>query len=221
MLCNTSDIGSSGPSVPVNTKDAVNIIIANPPSEKIYRAVKVYVKHNVAFLAHTSTLIDWRDIWTDLVVGPARSGIKSFYFDIENENHAISTNEDDETQVTERYTYKHKSYPDFHKIDISLSKNWSCTPFNLFYVQYYFEGGEKDISFPYTYGNSKRDEPFKATTYSIRKEIKSVASKGKKGKEIIQCLTQSAGGFSKARAFAELPNSLNQIYGLCQKKKQN
>ena len=84
-------------------------------------------------------------------------------------------------------------------------------------MQYYFEGGEKDISFPYTYGNSKRDETFKATTYSIRKEIKSVASKGKKGKEIIHCLTQSTGGFSKARAVAELPNSLNQIYDLCQK----
>ena len=56
-------------------------------------------------------------------MGLARSGIKNFYFDIENENHAISTSEDDETQVTERYTYKHKSYPDFHKIDISLSKN--------------------------------------------------------------------------------------------------
>ena len=181
------------------------------------RAVKVYVKYNVAFLAHTSTLIDWRDTRTDLVGGLARSGIKSFYFHIENENHAISTSEDDEIQVTKRCTYKHKSYPDFHKIDISLSKNGSCSPFNLFYVQYYFEGGEKDISFPYTYGNSKRDEPFKATTYSIRKEIKSVTSKVKKGKEIIQCLSQSAGGFSKARTVAELPNSLNQIYDLCQK----
>ena len=103
-------------------------------------------------------------------------------------------------------------------IDISLSKNGSCSPFSLFYVQYYFEGGEKDIPFPYTYGNSKRDEPFKATTYSIRKEIKSVTSKVNKGKEIIQCLSQSAGGFSKARTVAELPNSLNQIYDLCQKK---
>ena len=36
---------------------------------------------------------------------------------------------------------------------------------------------------------------------------------------MIQCLTQSAGGFSKARAVAELPNSLNQIYNLCRKNK--
>ena len=53
--------------------------------------------------------------------------------------------------------------------------------FNLFYVQYYFEGGEKDFTFSYTHGNSKRDEPLKATTCSVRKEIKSLASKGKKG----------------------------------------
>ena len=121
------------------------------------RAVKVYVKYNVAFLAHTSTLIDWRDTRTDLVGGLARSGIKSFYFDIEKENHAINTSEDDATQVAKRYTYKHKSYPDFHKIVISLSKNGSGSPFNLFYVQHYFEGGEKDISFSYTHGNRKRD----------------------------------------------------------------
>ena len=86
-------------------------------------------------------------------------------------------------------------------------------------MQYYFEGGEKDISFSYTHGNSKRDEPFKATTYSVRKEIKSLASKGKKGKEIIQCLTQSAGGFSEARTVAELPNSLNQIRKKVEKTK--
>ena len=95
----------------------------------------------------------------------------------------------------------------------------SCSPFNLFYVQNYFEGGEKDISFSYTHGNSKRDEPFKATTYSVRKEIKSLASKGKKGKEIIQSLTQSAGGFLETRTVAELPNSLNQIYDLSRKNK--
>ena len=53
-------------------------------------------------------------------------------------------------------------------------------------MQNYFEGGEKDISFPYTHKNSKRDEPFKATTYSVQKEIKSLASKENKGKEIIQ-----------------------------------
>ena len=86
-------------------------------------------------------------------------------------------------------------------------------------LQYYFERDEKDISFSYTHGNSKRDEPFKATTYSVRKEIKSLASKGKKGKEIIQSLTQSAGGFLETRTVAELPNSLNQIYDLSRKNK--
>ena len=49
------------------------------------------------------------------------------------------------------------------------------------------------------------------TTYSVRKEIKSVASKRKKGKEIIQCLTQSARGFSKARTVAEFIK-LNQVF---------
>ena len=57
------------------------------------------------------------------------------------------------------------------------------------------------------------------TTYSVQKEIKSLATKGKKRKEIIQCLTQSAGGFSKARTVAELPNSLNQFYDLTRKNK--
>ena len=104
-------------------------------------------------------------------------------------------------------------------IVISLSENGSCSPFNLLYVQCYFEGGEKDISFSYTHGNNKWDEPFKVTTYSVRKEIKSLASKGKKGKEILQCLTRRAGGFSKARRVAELPNSLNQIYDLSRKNK--
>ena len=111
---------------------------------------------------------------------------KSFYFDTEKENQEINTSEDDATHVAKRYTYKHESYSDFHKIVISLSENGTCSSFSLFYVQYYFEGGEKDISFPYTHKNSKRDEPFKATTYSVQKEIKSLASKENKGKEIIQ-----------------------------------
>ena len=162
----TLPIWKSRSSVPVNTKDAVNIIISNSPSEKICRAVPVYVKHSVAFLVDTSALIDWRDIRTDLVGDLARCGTKSFYFYFEKENHTINTSEDDATHVAKRYTYKHKSYPDFHKVVI-LSENGSCSPFNLFYVQYYFEGGEKDISFSYTHGNSKRDEPFKATTYSV------------------------------------------------------
>ena len=85
-------------------------------------------------------------------------------------------------------------------------------------MQYYFEGGEKDTSFSYTHGNSTRDETFKATAYSIGKEIKSLARYGKKGKEIIQCLTHSTGGFSKARTVTELPNSLSQIYDLSRKK---
>ena len=131
-------IWESGSSVPIKTKDAANIIIFNPPSGKIYWAVPVYVKHNVAFLVDTSALIDWKDIRTDLFGGLARSGTKSFYFDIEKENHAVNTSEDDVTHHAKRYTYKYKSYPDFHKIFILLSENGSCSPFNLFYVQYYF-----------------------------------------------------------------------------------
>ena len=129
-------IRESGSSVPVTTKDAVSIIISNPSSEKICRPVLVYVKHNVAFLVDTSVQIDWRDIRTNLVGSLARSGTKNLYFDIEKENHAINTSEDDATHVAKRYTYKHKPYPDFHKIAISLSENGSCSPFNLFYVQY-------------------------------------------------------------------------------------
>ena len=79
-------VWESGSSVPATTKDAINIIISNPPSQKICRAVPVYVKHNVTFLVDTSVLIDWRDIRTDLVGGLARSGTKRFYFDIEKEN---------------------------------------------------------------------------------------------------------------------------------------
>ena len=83
----TLPIWKSRSSVPVNTKDAVNIIISNSPSEKICRAVPVYVKHSVAFLVDTSALIDWRDIRTDLVGGLARSGTESFSIDTEKETH--------------------------------------------------------------------------------------------------------------------------------------
>ena len=140
-------IWGSGSSVPVNTTDAVNIIISNRPSERISRAVPVYVKHYVAFLVDISALIDWRDVRTDLVGGLARSGTKSFYFDIDKENHAINTSEDDATHVAKRYTYKHKPYPDFHKIVISLSENGSCSPFNLFYCNIILKEMKKTFHF--------------------------------------------------------------------------
>ena len=200
------------------TKDAVNNIVSYSPSEYV-ESFQFTLNITLHFLVDTSALIVWRDIRTELVGGLARSGTKIFYFDIENENHAINTSEDNVTHVEKRRTYKHKSYPNFHKIVISLSESRSCFPSNLYYVQYYFEEGEKDISFSYTHGNSKGDKLFKATKYSVRKEIKSLASKRKKGKEIIQCLTQSAEGFSKAKTVAELPNWLNQIYDLSRKNK--
>ena len=172
-----------GSSVPINTKDAVNIIIYNPPSEKICRAVPVYVKHYVAFLVDTSALIDWRDIKTDLVGGLSRSGTKSFYFDIENENHAINTSEDDATHVAKRYTYKHKFYPDFQSIFMSLSENGSCSLFNLFFMQYYFDGGEKDISLYMVI--AKKKNLLRRQHTQFENKSNPLASKGKKGKNII------------------------------------
>ena len=79
--------------------------------------------------------------------GLARSGTKRFYFDIEKENHAINTSEDDATHVAKRYTYKQKSYPDFQKIVISLSENGSCSPFYLFYCNIILKEMKKTFHF--------------------------------------------------------------------------
>ena len=92
-------------------------IISNPATEKICVTAPVYLKHNIVFLVDPSTIIAWRDI--------------SFYFDNEKENHAVNASEDDATHIAKRYTSKHKCYPDFYKIVISLSENGSCSPLNF------------------------------------------------------------------------------------------
>ena len=57
------------------------------------------------------------------------------------------------------------------------------------------------------------------TTYSVRNQIKNLASEGIKGKEIFSRVIPSAGGFESANSSAELSASYTQIYDISQKMK--
>ena len=94
----------------------------------------------------------------------------------------------------------------------------SITPLPHFYVQYYFDNEEHPISFTKSHGNSKNPEKIiQHTTYSVRNQIKNLASEGIKGKEIFNRVIQSAGGFEGANSSAELPASYTQIYDISRK----
>ena len=119
-----------------------------------------------------------------------------------------------------RYTYNHNNSPDFHKIIVAVYVGNSITPLPHFYVQYYFDNEEHPISFTKSHGSSKNPAKIiQHTTYSVRYQIKNLASKGIKGKEIFNRVFQSAGGFEGANSSAKLPASYTQIYDISRKMK--
>ena len=82
-----------------------------------------------------------------------------------------------------RYTYNHDDSPDFHKPIVAVYAGNSISPLPHFYVQYYFANEEHSISFTKSRGNSKNPTKIiQHTTYSVRNEIKNLASEDIKGK---------------------------------------
>ena len=77
-----------------------------------------------------------------------------------------------------RYTYNHDDSPDFHKTIVAVYAGNSISPLPHFHVQY-FANEEHTKS----RGNSKNPTKIiQHTTYSVRNEIKNLASKDIKGK---------------------------------------
>ena len=119
-----------------------------------------------------------------------------------------------------RYTYNHDDSSDFHKIIVAVYVGNSITPLAHFYVHYYFDNEEHPISFTKSHGNSKNPAKIiQHTTYSVRNQIKNLASEGIKGKEIFNRMIQSAGRFQGATSSTELPASYTQIYDISRKMK--
>ena len=119
-----------------------------------------------------------------------------------------------------RYTYNHDDSPDFHKIIVAVYVGNSITPLPHFYVQYYFGNEGHPISFTKPHGNSKNPAKIiQHTTYSVRKQIKNLATEGIKGKQIFNRVIQNAGGFEGANSSAELLASYTQIYDISRKMK--
>ena len=82
-----------------------------------------------------------------------------------------------------RYTYNHDDNPDFYKIIVAVYVGNSITPMLHFYVQYYFDNEEQPISFTKSHGNSKNPAKIiQHTTYSVRNQIKNLASEAIKRK---------------------------------------
>ena len=96
----------------------------------------------------------------------------------------------------------------------------STTPLPQFYVQYYFDNEEHSIPFTKSHGNSKNPKKIiQHITYSLRNQIKNLASEGIKGTEIFNRMIQIAGGFERANSSAELPASCTKIYDISLKMK--
>ena len=217
-------IYGSGKTTPSPTKEIVQLIIGETWPDNVCTATPVYVDRSVEFFVDTSKLIDWKDIRTDMVGGLTRSGTKSFYYEYLDcktvcDVVIVGTKESHDLEV-KRYTYIHKSHPDFHKVIIAVWKKGCKMPFPLFYVQYYFEDAEHPINFFHSHGNSKRpDDVRKFTNFSVKQQIKTLSQKGMKGKALFNKISKSVGGFEHARTSAEIPSSYTQIYDISRKFK--
>ena len=209
----------SGAGKPKSTKEIPTTILQHPPSLKVCKSTPTYVNKNLEFIVDTSHLLHWKDVRSDTISGLVRSGTKTIFLagDGDNLEQVKGVNYD---YRCIRYTYNYNDSPDFHKIIVAVCVGNSTTPLPHFYVQYYFDHEEYPISFTKSHGNSKNPTKIiQHTAYSVRNQIKSLASEGIKGKEIFNRVIQSAGGFEGANSSAELPASYTQIYDISRKIK--
>ena len=178
---------------------------------KVCKTTPTYVEKNLEIIVDTSHLLHWKDVRSDMISRLVRSGIKTIL---------IAGAGDDFEQIKGanhnyrciRYTYNHDDSPDFHKIIVAVYVGNSITPLPHFYVQYYFDNEEHPIYFTKSHGNSKNPAKIiQHTTYSVRKQIKNLANKGIKRKEIFNRVIQSAGGFEGANSSEEPPASYTKI----------
>ena len=148
------------------------------------KSTPTYVDKNLEFIADTSHLLHWKDKQSVMISGLIRSGTKTIL---------LAGDGDDLEQVKStnynysciRYTYNLDDSPNFHKINVAVYVGNSITPRMHFYVQYYFVNEEHPVSFTKSHGNSKNlTKIIQHTTFSVRNQIKSLASEGIRGKEI-------------------------------------
>lgn len=179
--------------------DAIVTLLLKDHAEKINicKATPVYIDKNVEFICDTSNFIDPRDISLDLT-GFVRTKTKNFYY-IDESNYVK-----DEPSIYEfvakRYIYTHKEHKDFHKVILTITYKGESRPYRFAYLQYYFEGDEHQINF--LAGKDK-------TTFSNREKIKSLASEGLRGKQILTNMGQT---FETSRTILDAPLSLATIY---------
>ena len=173
-----------GAGKPKSTKEIATTILRHPLSLKVCKSTPTYVDKNLGLIVDTSHLLHWKNVRLDMISGLVLSGNKTIL---------LAGDGDDLEQVKGtnynrrciRYTYNHDDSPDFHKTIAAVYVGSLTAPLPHFYVQHYFDNQEHPISFTKSHGNSKN--PIKIiqhNTYSVRNQIKHLASEGIKGKEI-------------------------------------
>ena len=199
------------------------LLSRNLSPDKICKSTPTYLTDNREFIVDTTNLTHWKDFRTDMHSGLVRTGTKKHFFSYDivagkNELEKVNPSNGYKYEVR-RNLYTHKNENSFHKVIIRTWKRFESEPLPLMYVQYYFEGEQKIISFNHSHGNSREKNPSKKTNFSTRELVKELAMSGKKGKEIFKEVVSAAGGFEGANSWASIPSSYTQIYDLTRKNK--
>ena len=148
------------------------------------KSTPTLVDKNLEFTVDTFHLLHWEDVQSVMISGLIRSGTKTIL---------LAGDGDDLEQVKGtnynytciRCTYNLDDSPNFHKIIEAVFVGNLITPMLHFYVQYYFDHEKHPVSFTISHGNSKNPTKIiQHTTFSVRNQIKGLASDGIRGKEI-------------------------------------
>lgn len=191
----------SGQKCAVESKDAATVILKGISKEKTCTTVPKYVDMCCEFVVDRNHLAHWRDIQTNLV-DLVKTRTKNQTMSWKGKSYTVT-----------RYTYYHKSEFSFKRVIVTVSEKTPDDPLPLLYVQYYFTGQEKSI----TFSASKK----RKTNYSVRQSIKDFLNRGDKlsPKQVFATVCKKNGGFENANA-ADLPSSLQQVYDIKGRQKE-
>jgi len=193
---------------PCDTKSIVLAICAGVNENFSSKIVPSQPIGDYSFMVETKYLASWKDVLSDDLGVWHPIGTKTYYFrrtfdaDGGSTLHPISKDQKNEADLqAKRYLYNYPNEKSFKGIVVkTLTKSeddeWKISPH--IYVQYYFEGGVKEIVVP-PHGNAKTNTPFVRTKDSTKEKIRTETKSGKKSKAIVSSILKEQGGILQVK----------------------
>lgn len=200
----------------IKTKEAIKVIARNLPEKNIARNVPLGINKNVSFVYSEKEIGHWKNSLCDNMGRWNQMGTETIFFNehVDGEIDIIGNkNISPLSKKCVRRKYQNASYLPLHRVVITIQNDTddNSSINDLFFVQYYFDGEEKDIIVS-PHGNQKHEEyPYHRTRETVKKRIKECVANDGKPKDVFHTIIEEQGGIEKVQNGNFLPRNRQQI----------